>query len=158
MPTMSLDDFVAKLQASTAHAQAKIAAGNRGRLERQIELARDGTAETLSWSLVMDENVGGEVRAIRFPLITMLRPAAAQVTELTFELKAAIEEAPAQTRAGRPRRLRFIARRTFKSARQRIHSLTVRLIGAQPGIAEISVDGALLRTLDARRRPVSAGT
>ena len=158
MPTMSLDDFVAGLQASMARAQANIAEGNRGRLERQIELVNEGRAETLTWSLVMDKHEGGAIRTLRFPLMAMSHPLTPQVTELTLELKAVVETAPAPAAAGRPRRLRFIARRTLKSARQRLHALTVRLVGKQPGIAEISLDGAPLRKLTARPQPAGGGT
>jgi hypothetical protein len=150
MPTITLDEFVEGLRASVMQAQSNIDCGNRGRLERLVELARDGRTEALAWSFAIDRpgDIGG-TPTVRLPLITLFPPIAAQLREMTLELDVSIAETPAARKATAQKRLQLLIGHYPASLHQRLHRLTVRLTGTQRVGADVSVDGVLFKSLGA---------
>jgi hypothetical protein len=145
---MTLDEFVEKLQLSVARAQANIEKGNRGRLERMIDLDPEGRSDTVTCSFVIDDPADGSPQStVQLPLFTLRPYLAARVTELRVELNTTVEEpAPSRkTTSHTPLRL-MIGRRAAAVGKQ-IHTLGVTLMGEQPGRAEITVDGLTLKSL-----------
>jgi hypothetical protein len=145
---LSLDDFVAGLQDSVAQAQERVDKANRGRLERQVELARDGQPEALTWSFVIDQETGAGPRTVRLPLLTMHPHRVTAVTDITLELRAVVEEAPKARGRTNAKGLRLIVKRRLRAAGQQLHTLTVRLTGKQPGKVQVRFDGVQLREID----------
>jgi hypothetical protein len=161
MPTIGLDEFVETLRNSMAEAQATLERRNQGRLERMIELARDGRTEALTWSFVIDSSSGSssDMRTVRLPLMTMFPPMAVQVTETKLDMNVAVERVPVPQKDNSRGRFRFRICRRTASLRSRLHQLTVHLTGAPDVAAEISLDGAHLKTVSAQpqsRKPASA--
>ena len=151
MPTISLDEFVESLRNSISEAQAKLERNNQGRLERMIELARDGRSEALTWSFVIDgpDGIGPAGQRVRLPLMTMFPPMAVHVSEAKLDLNVALIKAPVSWRAKSHNRLRLQICRGAASLRRRFHQLTVHLSATQEAAAEVSLDGVHFKSIGA---------
>jgi hypothetical protein len=153
VPTVGLDEFVDGLRNSMAKAQADLTRSNQGRLERLIQLARDGRTEALTWSFVIDQpSAGGSPAAhtMRLPLLTMFPPMAVQVIEAKIDLNVTVERAPARRKSNRRGRLRLRLCRPGESLRHRLHQLSVRLTGTHDVTAELSLDGIHFKTVSSQ--------
>ena len=148
MPEVDFDDFVRGLQLSVAKAQASIAAQNKGRLERLLQVDGNGRAERLEWSFVLD--VAGttpdEVHALRLPLVSMRPLLAPQVTDFAMEVQVSVEPGKPQSPDGEPR-LSLVVHKRRSFLRRRLHNLKIRLFGRQPGAGVVEVDGKTLKQL-----------
>jgi hypothetical protein len=155
VPTVSLDEFVETLRNSMAEAQASLERSNQGRLERLIELARDGRSEALTWSFVIDgsSDSGPARRTVRLPPVTMFPPLAVRVTEAKLDLNVAVERTPVRRKNNAGSQLRLQICRRAASLRRRLHQLTVHLTATQDVAAEILVDGVHFKTVSAEPNP-----
>jgi hypothetical protein len=144
-----LDEFVKRLRNSMAEARSNLARTNQGRLERLIELGRDGRTEALTWSLVIDApgRDGSQARPVSLPLVTLFPMRAVNVTEAQFDFNVVLERNPFYQRKSARGRLRLRLCRPGASLRERLHQLTVRLTGAEDITAEISLNGTHFKTL-----------
>jgi Protein of unknown function (DUF2589) len=159
VPTIGLDEFVESLRNSMAKARSDLARTNQGRLERLIELARDGRSEALTWSFVIDEAGGGsQARTVRLPLVTLFPLRAVQVTEAQLDFNVALERRPFYQKKSARSRLRLQLCRPGASLRHRLHQLTVRLTGTEDVTAEILLNGAHFKTvgLEAQSEPIKS--
>jgi hypothetical protein len=148
VPTVKLDDLVRGMKVAVGTAQASIAEGHRGRVERLHQIDQAGQTEQMAWSLVVEPEAGsGQTSALRLPLATLRPYKAPQVTEVTLELEAKVEEAKPPSSGG-PGRLRLVVRRRGARLRRGLHKLAIQLRGTQPGEGEIRVDGVRLKSLD----------
>ena len=139
------------LRNSISEAQAKLDRNNQGRLERMIELARDGRSEALTWSFVIDgpNDTAPEGQRVRLPLMTMFPPMAVHVSEAKLDLNVALIKPPVSWRAKSHNRVRLQICRGAASLRRRLHQLTVHLSANQDVAAEISLDGVHFKNIGA---------
>ncbi|MGH7122525.1 MAG: hypothetical protein ACREFP_26640 [Acetobacteraceae bacterium] len=152
MPEVEFDDFVRGLQFSVAKAQANIAAQNKGRLERLLQVDPTGRTERLDWTFVLDAPGTGNAPAdvLRLPLASMRSLLAPQVTDFVLEMQVSVEPAKPPSPDGETR-LSLVVRKRGSILGGRLHKLKVRLFGSQPGAGVVEVDGKTLRLLPARR-------
>ncbi len=152
MPEVDFDDFLRGLQFSLAKAQAGIAAQNKGRLERLLQVDQDGRTERLDWSFVLDPAGAGQAEAqpMRLPLASMRSLLAPQVTDFTLEMQVSVEPAKPPSPGGEAR-LSLVVHKRRSFLRERLHKLKIRLLGSQPGGGVVKVDGKTLKLLPARQ-------
>lgn len=149
MPRIALDEFLQRLQNSVAIAQLNIEHGNRGRLERLVEMDREGRLEALTWSFVIDgDDAGGlNSRTVRLPISTLRRHLVTRVAEFSLDMKVTVEDAPPTRATARQHLLQLVVHRRSSWFRRRLHDLTLRLTGKQPGEAKILINGSSLKNV-----------
>jgi hypothetical protein len=155
VPTISLDEFVERLRNSMAEAQARLERSNQGRLERLIELARDGRSEALTWSFVIDGSSGSGTnkRTVRLPLVTLFPPMSVRLTEAKLDLNVTVQRSLVPVKGNPRSHLRLRICRRAAELRRRLHQLTVQLTGTQDIAAEVLLDGVHLKTVHAEPQP-----
>jgi hypothetical protein len=150
----ALDLLVEALQSAMSVAQDRIARRREAELQRRA--AEEGAGDSLRVSL----DGPGEARTAptRWPYLVLRPLVMPEITAMSLEFDAAIEEASAGVlpwRRGEPRALTLvIKRRQQEGAPDRaLHRIRISLTGPQPGAAEIAVDGVVFKRFAAEPAP-----
>ncbi len=147
------DALIAALRNDVAHAQQSLDRDYSARLQRTVDLNRDGHAESLSYffNVVVPDGDGG-TRTLRMPIVSMRPFTQHKIVEVSLELMASIEETPpdpvAITDAPDPPPLSLVVYRRGEALLRKLHRVFITFRGDQPeGGGEVTIDGLLLKKI-----------
>ena len=159
MPKVTLDGYVRALQNSLVEARQRSSLAQEARLDREMQLASDGSIERMAWNTIVPDPDKRPGHDLVLPLMTLRALPRYDVTEMTVEVEAIVRETPAagatpsqvsleicepDNNALLPRLRRQIDR--WRGARPATLTVHLRSNG-NPG-AEVRVNGHLLKELD----------
>lgn len=150
MSTISLDDFVLRLQTAAGLAQDALAARERSRVARDLLLDGQSNVEAETWCLKVDMTPpgGGAPRTVSIPFATLYNLGETKITQFRVETTATVEAVPSpvdpareelQLRIGPP-----------KSRRERLHNLVIDIFGVRFEKAEVRINDRILRVFGFR--------
>ena len=147
MSSVELDRLVAALQSEVATAQARISKQHQGRVDRLMQLDREGAIEMIRLSFVVDGETGPEKErqeSVCCPLAILRPHRAPQVDELIFEFDAEVQPVQQEDDAG-SNRLSLVIRRPARWFKRRLLRVKIWLRGPQPGDGVVHVNGKVLK-------------
>ncbi|HYZ21441.1 MAG TPA: hypothetical protein VE690_04720 [Rhodopila sp.] len=161
MPKVTLDSYVRALQTSLDEARQRSATAQRARLDREMQMASDGSIERMAWNMIVPAPDGRPGHDLVLPLMTLRALPRYDVTEMTVEVEAIVRETPAA--GAMPSQISLeISEADNKAIMSRLRRQIDRWRGARPATltvhlrsngnpgAEVRVNGHLLKQLDVR--------
>lgn len=147
-PVREFDGFVRALQSEVGAAQKAVAARHAGIVKRMVEFDSDGTERAVTWSFCLPSASAGGDRPeeIRLPLLSLRHVVLPQVTQVSMEVLAAVEEEKERSSSG-PGRLILVIRERPGFLRRTLHRLRIRLTGRQPGRGDVSIDDVAFKRI-----------